>query len=119
MTISAEKTQKKIWKVRIAKIYQGAHNHLLIGRVLEFNECFIRMDCNSYHFGSGVTGPKSIKTGRRMVRIVPWHRIEIVNELSPDFAFDIATMKSDDDNQVILTDNKMICRITSAYEQGY
>ena len=118
MAIEAQKTQKKIWKVRIAKPYPDAHNHLIVGRVLGLNDAFVRMDCRTFHFGTAVAGPKNIKSGERGLRIIPWHRVEIVNELPSDFAFDIATLTAENQS-VILTDNKSKCLISAAYESSY
>ena len=68
-------------KIRTIKNYPDAHNHLLVGKVLEITDSYVRLHCRTYHFGRVINSPKDILIGGVMVRVVPWSRIEIINEL--------------------------------------
>ena len=83
--------ERKIWKIRVVKPYPEAHNHLIIGEVLQETATWVRIKGRTYHFGRSVDQLRHVRVGRHEVRIVPWTRIEIVNELPA--SFDVARAK--------------------------
>ncbi|MDH7600121.1 MAG: hypothetical protein QHH07_10885 [Sedimentisphaerales bacterium] len=95
-----------IWKVRTIKNYPEAHNHILVGRVLQITDSYIRLHCRTYHYGRIVTRPEDIKIGSVMVRVVPWSRVEIINELPPTFDYVRSTLLATGEGQVLFTDGK-------------
>jgi hypothetical protein len=104
---TVERAQKvAVWKVRTIKNYPDAHNHLLVGRVLEITDSYVRLHCRSYHFGRVVTKPEDIQIGGLMVRVVPWSRIEIINELPASFDYVRSTLVADKVGQVLFQDRE-------------
>jgi hypothetical protein len=114
-----EHKDRRIWKIRTVKNYPEAHNHLLIGRVLQVTASYVRLECRTYHYGRSVNTPKDIRTGDKNIRIVPWNRIEIVNELLPSFNYNEAKLAGDEKANVVLTDGKAKCVIASSYDSRY
>ena len=96
-----------IWKVRTIKNYPEAHNHLMVGRVLEVTESYIRMHCRTYHYGRVVSRPDDIKIGGLQIRVVPWSRVEIINELPPTYDYVRVALIATEDGQVLFTDGKI------------
>jgi len=112
--------QKPVWKIRMVKDYPEAHNHLLIGEVLELTSTFIRAKCRTFHFGTAVSGPKNVQIGATMVRVIPWNRVEIVNELSAAFDFARAELVRDAEGGTALQDgSRRECTIVPAYANTY
>jgi len=84
----------KILKIRWAKLYANAHNHVAVGVVLRETEQYLMMTCKTYHFGKTVGGKKGtlvpreyvggILEGDKSIRIIPWDKIEVANELPDD-----------------------------------
>jgi len=95
-----------IWKVRTIKNYPEAHNHLLVGRVLELTDSYIRMHCRTYHYGRSVSRPEDIRIGAPMVRVVPWSRVEIINELPETFDYLNSNLIALAAGQVFFTDGR-------------
>ena len=93
-----------IWKIRTIKNYPEAHNHLLVGRVLKITESYIRLHCRTYHYGRMMTKPDDVKIGPLMVRVVPWSRVEIINELPPAFDYVKNVLIATDEGQVFFND---------------
>jgi hypothetical protein len=91
--------KNKIVRVRWVKPYPTAHNHVAIGEVIAETENYLSLRCKTYHFGDHVGGKKAklraekyiggIMEGVTATRIVPWHRIEIINELPASTDWDI------------------------------
>jgi len=79
---------------------------LLVGRVLEITDSYVRLHCRSYHFGRVVTKPEDIQIGGLMVRVVPWSRIEIINELPASFDYVRSTLVADKVGQVLFQDRE-------------
>ena len=102
-----------IWKVRAIKPYPEAHNHLLIGRVLAQHGPCLSLLCRSFHFGRNVNGAKDIIAGSLGKRIIPWSRIEIINELPEYFNFEQARLVKDAKGNVSLSDGDTVCPIAS------
>ncbi len=111
--------EDKIIAIRTVKNYPQAHNHLLIGKLLEFNGEFLRVDCRTFHFGASVTGPKTIKQGAKNIRIIPWARVEIINELSSDFDYAQAELENDDAYRIMLRDGRNSYVIHASYNERY
>jgi len=109
-----QQTKSKIWKIRTIKDYTEAHNHILMGQILDYNEAYIRLHCRSYHFGKVVNSLRDVREGVLMVRMVPWHRVEIVNELASSFNYINVRVTTDKDGDVVLKDDtytySLVCR---------
>ncbi len=101
---------KVIWKVRIVKPYAEAHNHLLIGHVTHRDAASLEMICRTFHYGRPATSAKDVRVGPLGKRIIPWHRVEIINELPSSFDYQGARLHADD-NGVHLTDGHYHCLI--------
>jgi hypothetical protein len=95
-----------IWKIRTIKNYPEAHNHLLLGRVLQVTDSYIRLHCRSYHYGRVVNKPDDIKIGGLQVRVVPWSRVEIINELPPTYDYVKSALIATDEGQVLFSDGR-------------
>lgn len=101
-----EQNENKIWKIRTIKNYPEAHNHILVGKVLQITDSYVRLHCRSYHFGRVIYGPKDVQIGNLMVRVVPWSRIEIINELPDAFDYVRNTLIGDKQGEVLFQDNR-------------
>ena len=117
----AESSDNKIWKIRTIKNYPEAHNHLLVGKVLEITDSYVRIHCRTYHFGRIINSPEDVQIGNLMNRVVPWSRIEIINELPPTFDYIRNTITANKEGEVIFQDNQHTCPVGSGtgYEVRY
>ncbi|MBI9016226.1 MAG: hypothetical protein JEZ07_03085 [Phycisphaerae bacterium] len=115
----SDKAEKQIWKVRTVKNYPDAHNHLMIGKVIEINKIYLRLECKTYHFRKNINSLKDIKTGPCEYRILPWSRIELINELSDNFDYKDAKLTITNDLTVTIDDGKNSCIIASTYDNNY
>lgn len=113
--------ENKIWKIRTIKNYPEAHNHLLVGKVLEITESYVRIHCRTYHFGRIINRPEDVQIGDLMNRVVPWSRIEIINELPPQFDYIRNTLIADKEGEVIFQNGQHTCPVGSGtkYEVRY
>ncbi|MBN2139134.1 MAG: hypothetical protein JW720_15105 [Sedimentisphaerales bacterium] len=113
--------QSPIWKIRTIKNYPEAHNHILVGKVLETTDSYVRLHCRTYHFCRVINGPEDIQIGSLMVRVVPWSRIEIINELPATFDYARSTLISDKSGEVLFQDERHVCPVGSGspYEVKY
>lgn len=111
--------QDKIWKVRTVKNYPEAHSHLIIGKVLNIETSSVRLDCKTYHFGKVVHTAKDVLVGQEMVRIIPWSRIEIINELPDDFDYVKSSVTADKTGKVVIKDGKYAIPLGSRYDKRY
>ena len=109
----------RIWKIRAIKNYPEAHNHVLVGRVLEVTDSYIRLHCRTFHFGPSLDKPDDVLVGAVMVRVIPWSRIEIINELPADFDYIKSTVISDKPGQVLFRDKQYLCPIGRGSEPSY
>jgi hypothetical protein len=110
-----ESSKNKVWKIRTIKNYPEATNHLLVGKVLEINDSYVRLHCRSYHFKGVVNSPDDIEIGNTMVRVVPWSRIEIINELPEGFDYVRSRLIADKVGQVLFEDGKHACPVGSTH----
>ena len=111
--------EPRIWKVRAIKNYPEAHNHILVGKVLEITDFYVRLHCRTYHFGPVLNGPEDVLVGAVMTRVIPWSRIEIINELPPTFDYIKSTVISDRPGQVLFRDRQYMCPIGRGSEPSY
>jgi hypothetical protein len=66
-----------------------------------------------------LNSPQDVLVGAVMVRVIPWHRIEIVNELPANFDYVRSTVISDKPGQVLFKDNQYLCPIGRGSEPSY
>ena len=113
--------KNKIWKIRTIKNYPEAHNHLLVGKVLNITDSYVRIHCRTYHFGRLINRPEDVQIGDLMNRVVPWSRIEIINELPPTFDYIRNTLIANKEGEVIFQDGQHACPVGSGtkYEVRY
>lgn len=85
----------KVIRIRCKKAYPDAHNHIIMGKVVEETNRYLVVKGRSFHFKRIVDCIKSqVKAGDAMTRILPWDNIEIIHPLdekadcSVDFDFD-------------------------------
>ena len=105
------KETRKVWKIRVVKPYAEAHNHLIIGEALEESPVWVRIKGRTYHFGRSAQRPQDIKVGANSVRLIPWNRIEIVNELPASFDYANATLVADEKGNLGLKSGRSVCWI--------
>ena len=111
----------KIWKIRTIKSYPEAHNHILVGKVLEITDSYVRLHFRTYHFGRVINKPEDIQIGGLMVRVVPWSRVEIINELPPTFNYIKSILIAAEEGEVLFQDGQHACPVGSGtkYEVRY
>jgi hypothetical protein len=108
-----------IWKIRAIKNYPEAHNHVLVGKVLEVTDSYVRLHCRTFHFGPVLESPEDVLIGDVMVRVIPWSRIEIINELPANFDYVRSTVIGDKPGQVLFRDKQYLCPIGRGSEPSY
>lgn len=106
-----ENSDTQIWKIRTIKNYPQAHNHILLGKVLDITESYVRLHCRTYHFTKIVGKSEDIQIGNLMIRVVPWSRIEIINELPPAFDYIRSTLIADKEGEVLFQDAQHTCPV--------
>jgi hypothetical protein len=116
---AARSAEPKIWKIRAIKNYVQAHNHILVGKVLDVTESYVRLHCRTYHFGETLNSPEDVLVGAVMVRVIPWSRIEVINELPSTFDYVRSTVISDRPGQVLFKDKQYMCPIGRGSEPSY
>ncbi|MCK4821357.1 hypothetical protein KA005_36665 [bacterium] len=111
----------KIWKIRTIKNYPEAHNHILVGKILEITDSYVRLHCRTYHCGRVINKPEDIQIGDLMVRVVPWSRSEIIKELPPTFNYIKSTLIAVKEGEVLFQDGQHACPVGSGtkYEVRY
>lgn len=114
-----EQKDSKIWKVRTIKDYPEAHNHLFIGQVIQLTQSYIRLDCKTYHFGRTINNIRDIRQGTQGIRILPWNRIELINELPSFFDYSKAELVSTENKKIALSDGQTECVLSSSYDNRY
>lgn len=108
--------EKKVWKIRFVKNYSGAHNHLFIGEVLDMAPTHIKVKGRTYHWGKAICNERDMRIGDNEVRIIPWARIEIINELPANFNYSEAKLSMDNKGMVVLVDENYACKISSTLD---
>jgi hypothetical protein len=104
---------RQVWKIRVVKPYAEAHNHLLIGEVLENTPTYIRVKGRTFHYGRAVEQPRQVRAGNYAVRIIPWARVEIVNVLPASFEVDKAKLAADGNGTIALKHGDYACIMIS------
>lgn len=112
-------TEKNIWKIRFVKNYPEAHNHLFVGDVLETTPVYVRVKGKTFHWGNAVCQLSDIRIGDNEVRIIPWARIEIINELVQEFNYADAELVMGADGAVVLEDDRHTCTISASLDTVY
>ena len=102
---------RRVWKVRIVKPYAEAHNHLIIGELLEETPTWLRIRGRTYHFGRASQRLQDIKVGSNSVRLIPRNRVEVVNELPASFDYADARLVTDGKGNVGLKHVRSVCWI--------
>ncbi len=108
-----ETHETRIWKIRTIKNYPEAHNHLLVGKVLEITDSYVRLHCRTYHFGRIINRPEDIQIGNLMIRVVPWSRIEVINEMPPMFDYVRNSLIANKEGEVLFSDGQNTCPVGS------
>ena len=111
--------RRKIWKIRTVKNYPQAQNHIIIGKVIEIHDSWISLKCRTYHFGTRASSLLAIRVGTIMNRIIPWSRIEIINELPIDFDYTQAELKLNNKSEILLSDGNYSQPLITSQESGY
>jgi hypothetical protein len=111
--------EPKIWKIRAIKNYPEAHNHVLVGKVLDITDSYVRLHCRTYHFGPVLNSPEDVLVGAVTIRVIPWSRIEIINELPANFDYVRSTVIADKPGQVLFKDKQYLCPIGRGSEPSY
>lgn len=116
----------KIVKVRWVKEYPTAHNHVAIGEVLHENSEYLVVRCKTYHFGNNVGGKKAtlvpgkyvggVLEGERSVRVIPWGRIEVINQLPKKTDWDVKAHL--DESGLCYLDNKFKTIVSRSPERS-
>jgi hypothetical protein len=108
-----------IWKVRAVKAYPEAHNHLLIGRVVARDHACVSLHCRTFHFGRNVNDPREVVVGAIAKRVIPWGRIEIINELSDNFDYQTGKLTTTKDGHIYFGVRRQTCPIIDHREHRY
>jgi hypothetical protein len=87
-----------------------------VGQVLEMQNTYIKLNCRTYHFGKIANNPKDIKVGSNGTRIIPWGRVELINELPSTFEYEKASVIADSNGNISLTDESYVCLLVSSYD---
>jgi len=116
----------KVVRVRSVKAYPSAHNHVAIGDVIDETPQYVVLLCKTYHFGSNVGGKKAtlrrgkyvngILEGDKAVRIIPWARIEVINELPEQTNWDVPAVVDESGLCVLGNEQKVV--VTRAADAG-
>jgi hypothetical protein len=115
-----EETKKQlVWKVRAVKDYADAHNHVFVGQVMGVTANYIRLKCKTFHYGRRINSKKDVREGGYELRIIPWHRVEVINELSVDFQVKHAKLTVANNGETTLCCGKLVCVISSALGERY
>lgn len=118
--VAAMQQKRLIWKIRTVKGYPEAHNHQLVGEVLEQTPMWVRLRSRTFHFGHMVSTLNDIKAGPLMTRIIPWNRVEVIHELNEAFDFaDAKLVMGESGNDVTLEDGTYSCRIFTSHHRPY
>jgi hypothetical protein len=83
------------------------------------NQSYVRLDCKTYHFGKTINGIRDIREGTKSKRILPWNRIELINELPSTFDYSKAELITTKEEKIALSDGKINCILSSSYDNRY
>ncbi len=74
----------KIVKVRFIKGYKEATSHICIGEIKAETANYLSIKGRTFHFDSNLPQACNLESGYPKTRWLPWHRIEVVTEMSAD-----------------------------------
>lgn len=114
-----DKKKTMVWKVRTVKDYPDAHNHIFVGEVKGITDNYVRLKCKTFHYGRRINALKDVREGAFELRIIPWNRIEVVNELSVDFDVEKSKLMVENSGATTLCCGKLTCVISSAQGERY
>lgn len=114
-----EKKKTLVWKIRTVKDYPDAHNHVFVGEVKSLTDNYVRIKCKTFHYGRRINALKDVREGAYEMRIIPWSRIEIINELPAEFAVEQAKLMVDSSGATTLCCGKLVCVISSSLGERY
>jgi len=114
-----EKKKTLVWKIRTVKDYADAHNHIFVGVVKGVTDSYVRIKCKTFHYGRRINALQDVRVGAFGVRIIPWSRIEVVNELAADFDVEQAKLTVDKEGATTLSCGELICVISSSLGERY
>lgn len=92
---------RRVWKVRIKKLYPTATNHVVVGEVLEETVNYVKMRCRAFHFHRP-TSSSSIISGDIGVRVFPWSSIAYATEIDADSSWEHVQASLDENFNVVL-----------------
>lgn len=110
---------RRVWKVRFVKNYVEAHNHILIGEVLDENDRWVRIKGRTFHYGKAVNRTSDVGAGQEMVRIIPWGSIEVIHELPESFDWSGSKLVTDEKGGIVLADAANRTAIRASQDKGY
>jgi hypothetical protein len=114
-----EEKKTLVWKIRTVKDYPDAHNHIFVGVVKGITDNYVRLKCKTFHYGRRINALKDVREGGYEMRIIPWSRIEVVNELPVDFDVEQAKLLVDNSGETTLCSSKLVCVISSSLGERY
>jgi hypothetical protein len=114
-----EEKKRIVWKIRSVKDYPDAHNHLFVGQVKGITDNYVRILCKTFHYGRRINALKDVREGAYELRIIPWNRIEVVNELAAEFDVEQARLMVDNSGATTLCCGKLVCVISSSLGERY
>ncbi|MCF7956163.1 MAG: hypothetical protein K9M75_10200 [Phycisphaerae bacterium] len=114
-----EEKKTLVWKIRTVKDYPDAHNHVFVGLVKGITDNYVRLNCKTFHYGRRVNSLKDIREGACELRIIPWSRIEVINELPVDFDIEQSKLIVDKSGATTLCSGKYVCVISSSLGERY
>ena len=85
----------------------------MIGQVVGQDEVSLALRCRSFHYGRAVSRAKDVAVGEIGKRIVPWSRVEIINELPESVDYQKAQLKADQEGNIFLSDGHYSCPIVT------
>ena len=109
--------ERKIWQVRLVKEHGGDDGLVLVGRVLRRDDVSVKFHSKSFNIPGDVRRLRDVGVGPLATRIVPWHRVEVIHELPPDFDFARATLAIDHEGNYALFDGFSSCVVLSQRER--
>lgn len=100
---------KKTVKLRSVKNYAEAHNHVYIGVVVEETPEYLVIECRTFHFRRvNPDERQAVKEGEVCVRVIPWHRIEVIHVLPENTRWDVDFGYDATGNLVLLNEHRTL-----------
>jgi hypothetical protein len=91
-------------RLRCKKNYKEAHNHVIIGRVIEETDNYLAVKGRAFHFKSIAEKSRHlIHCSETLVRIIPWENVEVIHWISAKVNWD-SDIAFDEKGNLILDD---------------